>query len=95
MPSGAHYRGFCRQNPDSLMGMPLMFARCPGVGLNSVYAFLHLFIISSSLLPAACGNEQNDPYPASERGQNILYSAFTERPKHLDPAQSYTEDVAH
>ena len=41
---------------------------------------------------AACSNEQNDPYPASERGQNILYSAFTERPKHLDPVQSYTED---
>ena len=44
------------------------------------------------LLLAACDSEQNDPYPAVERGQNILYSAFTERPKHLDPVQSYTED---
>ncbi len=43
---------------------------------------------------SACGSEWNDPYPASERGKNILYSAFTERPKHLDPAQSYTEDEA-
>ena len=25
-------------------------------------------------------------------GKNILYSSFTERPKHLDPAQSYTSD---
>lgn len=41
---------------------------------------------------SACKSEWNDPYPASERGQNILYSAFTERPKHLDPVQSYTED---
>lgn len=41
---------------------------------------------------AACGSEWNDPYPAAERGQNVLHSAFTERPKHLDPAQSYTED---
>ncbi len=41
---------------------------------------------------AGCGSEWNDPYPAGERGANILYSAFTERPKHLDPAQSYTED---
>ncbi|MRD73032.1 peptide ABC transporter substrate-binding protein [Rhodocyclus tenuis] len=41
---------------------------------------------------AACGAEWNDPYPATERGGNILYSAFTERPRHLDPAQSYTED---
>ncbi len=44
------------------------------------------------LLLAACNSEQNDPYPAVERGQNVLYSAFTERPKHLDPVQSYTED---
>ena len=44
------------------------------------------------LLLAACGHQQNDPYPASERGRNTLYTAFTERPKHLDPAQSYSED---
>ncbi|MBP6711358.1 MAG: ABC transporter substrate-binding protein [Propionivibrio sp.] len=43
-------------------------------------------------LLAACGHQQNDPYPASERGKNTLYTAFTERPKHLDPAQSYSED---
>jgi len=48
--------------------------------------------LSALLLLAACGSEQNDPYPDAERGQNILYSAFTERPKHLDPVQSYTED---
>ena len=43
-------------------------------------------------LLAACGHQQNDPSPASERGKNTLYTAFTERPKHLDPAQSYSED---
>ena len=41
---------------------------------------------------SACGEIWNDPYPVAERGQNILYSAFTERPKHLDPAVAYTED---
>ena len=44
------------------------------------------------LLLAACGKTWNDPYPASERGGNILYSAFIDRPKHLDPVQSYSED---
>ena len=39
-----------------------------------------------------CGQAWNDPYPAADAGRNILYSAFTDRPKHLDPAQSYTED---
>ncbi|MCM8594815.1 ABC transporter substrate-binding protein [Accumulibacter sp.] len=44
------------------------------------------------LLLAGCGHEWNDPYPAAERGRNILYAGFSERPKHLDPVQSYTED---
>ncbi|MEY3201545.1 MAG: hypothetical protein RIR70_1095, partial [Pseudomonadota bacterium] len=46
------------------------------------------------LLLTACGEVWNSPYPAEFRGQNILYSAFTERPKHLDPVQSYSEDEA-
>ncbi len=45
-----------------------------------------------AVLLAACGNAWNDPYAAADGGQNILYTAFTDRPKHLDPAQSYTED---
>ncbi len=40
----------------------------------------------------ACGSAWNDPYPAADRGRNILYTAFTDRPKHLDPVQSYSED---
>ena len=44
------------------------------------------------LLLAGCGKVWNDPYPAAESGKNILYSSFSERPKHLDPAQSYTAD---
>ena len=45
-------------------------------------------------LLCACATELNDPYPMAERGQNIFYGAFTERPKHLDPVQSYSEDEA-
>ena len=37
----------------------------------------------------SCGEVWNDPYPVAERGRNLLYSVFAERPKHLDPAQSY------
>ena len=43
-------------------------------------------------LLTGCGVAWNDPYPATDRGHNILYTAFTERPKHLDPVQSYSED---
>ena len=46
----------------------------------------------SVIFLTACGQAWNDPYPAGDAGRNILYTAFTDRPKHLDPAQSYTED---
>jgi len=51
-----------------------------------------VLIFLCCLMLAACGEAWNDPYPAADRGGNILYSAFTERPKHLDPVQSYSED---
>lgn len=37
-------------------------------------------------------SEWNNPYPASQRGQNILYSSFSERPKHLDPVRAYSSN---
>lgn len=51
-----------------------------------------LSILLLTTLLTGCGTAWNDPYPAADRGRNILYSAFTERPKHLDPVQSYSED---
>ncbi|MFY9326416.1 MAG: ABC transporter substrate-binding protein [Georgfuchsia sp.] len=51
-----------------------------------------VFILVLLPLLAACGVAWNDPYPAAEQGGNILYTAFIERPKHLDPVQSYSED---
>lgn len=46
-----------------------------------------------ALLLAGCdGGLWNNPYPAQDAGQSILYTAFTERPKHLDPAQAYSEN---
>ena len=48
---------------------------------------------SSLLAWSACGQSWNDPYPAADAGQkHPVHGVFTERPKHLDPAQSYSED---
>src|SRR5688572_4030125 len=53
-----------------------------------------LVVLASALL-AGCGRTLwNNPYPASQRGDSIIYSAFSERPKHLDPVQSYAENEA-
>ncbi|MBL1432952.1 MAG: ABC transporter substrate-binding protein [Gammaproteobacteria bacterium] len=44
-------------------------------------------------LISACEMQQwNNPYPDEESGKNILYSSFAARPKHLDPAQSYSSN---
>ena len=45
-------------------------------------------------LLTACADQWNNPYPPPERHANILYTAFGERPKHLDPARSYSENEA-
>ncbi|HET6761069.1 MAG TPA: ABC transporter substrate-binding protein, partial [Gemmatimonadaceae bacterium] len=53
------------------------------------------FFAALLLLLAGCGEGAwNNPYPSSQRGDNIRYSAFSERPKHLDPVQSYSENEA-
>jgi ABC-type transport system substrate-binding protein len=48
--------------------------------------------IALALLAGGCGSPWNNPYPPSERGANVLYTSFIERPKHLDPVQSYSEN---
>jgi ABC-type transport system substrate-binding protein len=53
-----------------------------------------LLLACVALVLAACGDTWNDPYPSADRGERIFYTAFTERPKHLDPVQSYSEDEA-
>ncbi len=40
-----------------------------------------------------CGGQSwNNPYPARDALANILYTSFSERPKHLDPVQAYSEN---
>lgn len=54
-------------------------------------------LLALVLIPAmvvGCAQVWNDPYPSDESAENILYSAFTNRPKHLDPVQSYSSDEA-
>ncbi len=55
---------------------------------------MRMMWIALLLVPlAACdGGLWNDPYPAADTGKSILYTAFIERPKHLDPAQAYSEN---
>ncbi len=51
-----------------------------------------IIFLLAGLLAACGGGLWNNPYPAADDGKPILYTAFTERPKHLDPAQAYSEN---
>lgn len=49
-------------------------------------------LLGATLLPACDGNLPNNPYPAGQDERAILYQAFSERPKHLDPARAYSSN---
>ena len=49
-----------------------------------------IFITFIVFLSSCDVSQLNDPYPENQTGQAILYSAFSEQPKHLDPAVSYS-----
>lgn len=50
-----------------------------------------IFLLGLGLL-AGCSDTWNNPYPGREPDVNVVYSAFAERPKHLDPARSYSSN---
>ena len=44
------------------------------------------------LISACSDSPLNNPYPTAESDRNIYYDTFSERPKHLDPARSYSSN---
>lgn len=54
--------------------------------------FLAWLLLSAAAWPASHGSPWNDPYPGERSLANTLYGSFSERPKHLDPARSYSAD---
>ncbi len=52
-----------------------------------------LLLVPVLLLLAACGEPPwNNPYPGIDTAGPIFFSSFSERPKHLDPARSYSSN---
>ncbi len=54
-----------------------------------------LWFTLSILLVLLSGCDQtalNSPYSRAESEQNVVYSSFSERPKHLDPVRSYSSN---
>jgi ABC-type transport system substrate-binding protein len=54
-----------------------------------------LYILCTVILAVLAGCSDtalNNPYPEHDRLANVFYTEFTERPKHLDPVQSYVSN---
>ncbi len=58
----------------------------PAAGLRRLLA------VGLSLLLTACGGTWNNPYPSDSGPQRVIYSSFSERPKHLDPVRAYSSN---
>ncbi len=73
----------CLNNPNYTLSDKLMAAR--QIFLAVLLSLLTLFSISG------CENSQwNNPYREAEFDKDIIYTAFQERPKELDPVKSYS-----
>ncbi len=89
---GRWTRNFFSTNPFSYLDAGCAISRRAFLGRVG-RVFLKYFTASMVMLVSACGgNPWNSPYPAADAEKNILYSAFAERPKHLDPVQSYSSN---
>ena len=53
---------------------------------------LRAALVATAIVSGCGGAPWNSPYPAGAARGNVLFSSFTERPKHLDPVQSYSEN---
>jgi len=51
-----------------------------------------VFALMTLLLGSCTDRAWNNPYPGADDRANIMYSSFASRPKHLDPAQSYSSN---
>ena len=62
------------------------------MNMNTRRSLLKLLPLLPLMLAGCSGPPANNPYPAADSGKNIYYSFFAERPKHLDPVQSYSSN---
>ncbi len=58
--------------------------------LRMIRAFC--FSLGIASLMGCVSESWNNPYSESESKSNILYSSFSERPKHLDPVRAYSSN---
>lgn len=53
---------------------------------------ISVFVVLAALVYGCNLSQLNNPYREKDESGNILYSYFSERPKHLDPAKAYSSN---
>ena len=66
--------------------------RCRVFKARGLRSKLLLFAMAGVLLCGCSGEIWNDPYREGQAAGDVFYSSFEERPKHLDPARSYSSN---
>lgn len=56
------------------------------------HGYFRTLLMAAVLLLTGCDTAWNAPHPIADADKKIIYSSFAERPKHLDPARSYSTD---
>lgn len=71
----------------------ISFLKAPFVQFSLIFSRILLVALSIffTIFSITSFAAWNNPYPNNEGAQNIVYSAFSERPKFLDPVRSYAE----
>ncbi len=60
--------------------------------IDKPVVLIALILIFSFFISSCSDDVWNDPYPPSDSDKKVFYSSFGERPKHLDPARSYSSN---
>lgn len=58
----------------------------------NTHSYILLLLMAATLLLTGCDTAWNYPHSQADADKKIIYSSFAERPKHLDPARSYSTD---
>ena len=83
------------QRPGEVYNPGSLFRQSPILQFVSSVSLPKLLVWFALVALPGCGDTPwNSPYRGDDRDRSILYSAFSERPKHLDPVSSYSENEA-
>ena len=83
------------QRPGEVYNPGSLFRQSPILQFVSSVSLPKLLVSLALVTLTGCDDTPwNSPYRGDDRDRSVLYASFSERPKHLDPVSSYSENEA-